>query len=610
MKLKPLPKFILIASIVAGLGYGITIANQKGLLGGEQKSASVTLKANVPTANANIANSPESTSLTSARGTSNQQTTNSLYLPSANISQPVRLFTIPWNATSALMYANGDQLTTPDSLLGRRGVQLKIERQDDYQRMTEEMGSFAKEFAAGNANPASGAAMVIIMGDGVPAFISSTNAVLSKFGQSAEVVGALGYSRGEDKCMLPPEMRDNPQKARGSLIGAVLRDGDWNICVKWAGDNDVPINPNEQTFDPDAMNFVSTTSFTEADEKYISGYCEERSVVKNGKRTGEKQRVCQNGTATWTPGDVKVAMHRGGLVSVASTKEYMWQMPSTLIVNKQWAEKNPTIVSNILAASFEASDRIKTALHRGDDSELLKASAVLAKVHNEQTAEWWAKYFKGVTEKDKQGLQVELGGSTTNNLSDNQFLFGMNGNDMLYKRVYEVFGGISKQLYPDIMPDLVPYSQVVNTTYLQSVADSARATSVAETPSFRAEAPVQYVVTKKSWSLEFDTGKATFRSQSIPVMEELLNQIAVSGLSIIIEGHTDSVGNSEANLLLSRKRAEAVRSWLQVNAPSSFPEGRVRVRAYGDSQPIADNATAEGRAKNRRVTVSMVQTAN
>lgn len=596
MKLKPLPRFILLVGTVAVLGYGVYLANQKGWFGAEQKSESVKLKADVPTGD--LSNS------------ANQQTANAFELVSVNMSQPVRLLTLPWNATSALMYANGDTLTTPDSLLGRHGVRLKIEREDDYGRITEEMGSFAKEFKAGNANPASGAAMAIIMGDVLPAFIASTNEVLSKFGQSAEVVGALGYSRGENKCMLPPEMRDNPQKARGSLVGAVLRDGDWNICVKWAGDNDVPINPNEQTFDPDAMNFVSTSSFTEADEKYISGYCEQRPVVQNGKRTGEQRRVCQNGTATRTPGDVKVAMSRGGLVSVASTKEYMWQMPATLVVNKQWAEKNPTVVTNILAASFEISDRIKTALHLGDDSELLKASAVLAKVYKEQTTEWWARYFKSVTERDKQGLLVELGGSTTNNLSDNQFLFGMNANDTLYKRVYDVFGGISKQLYPDIMPELVPYNEVVNTTYLQSVAQSAKTITAAETPSFPVEAPVQYVVTQKAWSLQFDTGKATFQPQAIPVMEDLLNQISVSGLSLIIEGHTDNVGNSDANLLLSRKRAEAVKTWLEVNAPSRFPEGRIRVRAHGDSQPIADNATAEGRAKNRRVTISMVQTTN
>ena len=57
---------------------------------------------------------------------------------------------------------------------------------------------------------------------------------------SIDVVGALGYSRGEDKCMLPAEVATDPQKARGSLIGAVLRDGDWNICIKYASDNKIP----------------------------------------------------------------------------------------------------------------------------------------------------------------------------------------------------------------------------------------------------------------------------------------------------------------------------------------------------------------------------------
>ncbi|EKS66750.1 MULTISPECIES: OmpA family protein [Caballeronia] len=605
MKLKPLPKFILIAAIVGALGYGVTVANQNGWLGTSKLPSSTTVTADVPTGA--LPNSPSDRSGMPTSGSN----VSSYDLGASSMNRPVRLLTIPWNATSALMYANGDAETTPNSLLGQRGVKLLIERQDDYGRMTEEMASFAKDYKGGTANPSNGTPMVIIMGDGVPAFIAATDDVLSKFGQSAEVVGAVGYSRGEDRCMLPPDVRSDPQKARGSLIGAVLRDGDWNICVKWAGDNGIPVNPNEQTYDPDAMNFVATSSFAEADEKYISGYCEERTVTQGGKRTAEKRRVCQNGTATWTPGDVKVAMNRGGLVSVASTKEYMWQMPSTLIVNKQWAERNPDVVSNILAATFDASDRIKGALGRGDDSELLKGSAVLVKVHKEQTPQWWAKYFKGVTERDKQGLMVDLGGSTTNNLADNQFLFGLNGNDSVYKRVYEVYGGISKKLYPDIMPNLVPYAQAVNTAYLQRVAEATKPSApvtTADMPTFRQDAVVQRTVTQKSWSIEFDTGKASFKPQAIPVLEELLNQISVSGLSVVITGNTDNVGDSSANLQLSRKRAEAVQTWLQMNAPSSFPQGRIRVRAYGDAQPVADNATAEGRAKNRRVDISMVQT--
>ena len=53
-------------------------------------------------------------------------------------------------------------------------------------------------------------------------------------------------------------------------------------------------------------------------------------------------------------------------------------------------------------------------------------------------------------------LDIRLGGSTTNNLADNLYLLGLNGNDNLYKRVYTVYGGIAKSLYPQEMPVVLP----------------------------------------------------------------------------------------------------------------------------------------------------------
>ena len=593
MAIKPLPRLVLIVSAVAGAWYGINRYTQYAHASSVTAS-SVPSQADVPVAGSTAAVA-QPTLVTST-------------LAPATGDYTARTLVLPWNAVAGLAYANGDASTSADSLMARHGVHLALERQDDYAQMIAEQALFAGEVANGVAHPTKGAAFVVIMGDALPGYAASAKAALDKLGQQVEVVGALGYSRGEDKCMLPAEVATDPQKARGSLIGAVLRDGDWNICIKYAADNKIPVNADPKTYDPDAMNFVSVGAFTEADEKLIAaskGACETRPVVSGGKLTGESRRVCQNGTATWTPGDVKVAREVGGLASVASTREYMWQMPATIIGNKQWMAQNPAFVKNMLAASFEASDAIK-----GSDARLLAASTVMAKVMKEQTPEWWAKYHRGVVEKDSKGLDIRLGGSTTNNLADNLYLLGLNGNDNLYKRVYSVYGGIAKTLYPQEMPVVLPYESVVNASYVQALASEATGAASARpaTPVFDAQAPATSTFAKRSWAVEFDTGKATFRPQTIPVLDEMLDQVAVSGLAVQVSGHTDNVGDPSSNLALSKRRAEAVSAWLQANASSSFPKERVRTRAYGDQQPVAANDSAEGRARNRRVDIALVRT--
>jgi OmpA-OmpF porin, OOP family len=594
MALKPLPRLIVIVSAVAASWYGVNRYVQYSHTQSLTASA-VPAHVDVPVAGSLPANAALTTvgSATMAPATGNYT---------------ARTLVLPWNAIAGLAYANGDTTTTAGSLMARHGVHLALERQDDYAQMVAEQALFAGEVAAGVARPTKGAAFVVIMGDALPGYAAAAQAALAKMGQQIEVVGALGYSRGEDKCMLPAEVAADPQKARGSLIGAVLRDGDWNICIKYAADNKIPVNADPKTYDPDAMNFVSVGAFTEADEKLIAatkGACETRPVVRNGKATGTTAKVCQNGTATWTPGDVKIAREVGGLAAVASTKEYMWQMPAAIIGNKQWMAQNASFVRNMLAAAFEASDAVKAS-----DANLLAASGVMAKVMREQTPEWWAKYHRGVVEKDAKGLDIRLGGSTTNNLADNLYLFGLNGNDNLYKRVYTVYGGIAHDLYPEEMPAVPAYESVVNSSYVQAIAtnDTAAAAARPATPAFEPNAPATSTFAKRSWAIEFDTGKASFRPETIPVLEQMIDQVAVSGLAVQISGHTDNVGDPAANLALSKRRAEAVSAWLQANSSSSFPKERVRTRAYGDQQPVALNTTAEGRAKNRRVDIALIRT--
>ncbi len=515
----------------------------------------------------------------------------------------LKLLTIPWNATLGLQYANGGPTTTPNSLMAKHGVSLTIERQDMYDQMIAEQIKFAKGVAAGQAVPSEGAAFVIIMGDGYPGYIAGAQEALSKLGQQLQVIGAVGYSRGEDKCMLPTEVKTDPQKARGSLIGGVKGDGDINICLKWASDNGIPINPDGTTYDPTAMNFAYVDSFTKADDNLIAGYAEDRPVVSNGKKTGERKRVVQNGTATWTPGDVKVATMKGGMASVASTKEYMWQMPSIVIGNKQWMEQNASVVENFLAATFEGGELV-----RSNDAALTQAANTAAQVFAEESGDYWKMYFKGITESDKLGQPIHLGGSTTNGLGDNAFLFGLGANDNLYKRVYTVFGTLASKLYPDMLPALIPYDNVVNTKYIESLLSKTTTVVAPVAPTYVPTAKVTGTFAKRSYSIEFDSGKATFTSSAVVTLNELLDQLSISGLSIQVNGHTDNTGDSMLNIELSKKRAEAVKAWLSANAGSSFPEDRIRTRGYGDAQPVEDNATAAGKAKNRRVEVILLNT--
>jgi len=75
-----------------------------------------------------------------------------------------------------------------------------------------------------------------------------------------------------------------------------------------------------------------------------------------------------------------------------------------------------------------------------------------------------------------------------------------------------------------------------------------------------------------------------------------LNQFGEMG--ILIEGHTDSIGTDEYNLGLSQRRAKAVYDFL---ASQDVAESRMSWEGYGESRPVADNDTDEGRQQNRRV---------
>ncbi len=514
----------------------------------------------------------------------------------------VRFYHWAWNAQAGLMLATGGKQAAVGSLMCEKKVNLKLIREDSSDTMQALLLTFAEGLKKGEAHPTKGAHFVAIMGDGGATFLKGLNDKLRKLGPEyvAQVVGSAGYSRGEDKFMGPPAWKANPQAARGGLVAGVLRDGDWNIALKWLGDNGIPNNPDEKTYDPEALNWVNASDYVEAAQKYVSGFCTELKNVK----TGQKERHCVNGVVTWTPGDVTAAEKKGGLVSIVSTREYRSQMPNTIIGIRKWMTANRPVVTGMLAAIFAGGDKIKES-----DDALRKASAISAVVYNEKgsDANYWFKYFRVVEQKDKQGLDVELGGSSVNNLADNLELFGLTpGSTNLFAATYTIFGNIVKQQYPSLLPAFDPVEAILDTSYIKELSASApaAATASADTPKFQAAASMKALVSRRSWDIQFATGSAKFTPQATATLHKLFNDLVVAGGTLVeLHGHTDNVGSADKNMKLSEERAFAVKQWLEGKSKTNFPEGRVRVMAHGQTQPVTPNADAAGRAKNRRVEI-------
>lgn len=136
------------------------------------------------------------------------------------------------------------------------------------------------------------------------------------------------------------------------------------------------------------------------------------------------------------------------------------------------------------------------------------------------------------------------------------------------------------------------------------VAAPAPAPAPAPTP---APAPVP-TSEKVSYSADafFDFDKAVLKPAGKASLDDLVGKLKDMNLEVIIAvGHTDSVGTDAYNQKLSVRRAEAVKAYLQSKGVEA---NRVYTEGKGEKQPVADNKTAAGRAKNRRVEIEVVGT--
>ena len=116
------------------------------------------------------------------------------------------------------------------------------------------------------------------------------------------------------------------------------------------------------------------------------------------------------------------------------------------------------------------------------------------------------------------------------------------------------------------------------------------------------------VATKVTYAADafFDFDKSVLKPEGKAKLDDLVSKIKGINLEVIIAvGHTDSVGSDAYNQKLSIRRSESVKAYL---VSKGIENNRVYTEGKGEKQPVADNKTAEGRAKNRRVEIEVVGT--
>nr|WP_294934595.1 OmpA family protein [uncultured Flavobacterium sp.] len=540
-----------------------------------------------------------------------------LPLPSKEVSTEVsskpkvRIAGYAWNAQSGIIVANGGPKTTKGSQMEKNGVNLEIIRQDWLSELRNMQMKFIEEYDKGTAYPNSdkSAFAVMIMGDGAPFYISSVQKALNeKYGNDkyhVQVLGAVGMSYGEDKLIGPPSWKSDPKSMKGAVVSAVLGDGDWVTTVNYCFANGLKVNPDPATYDADAVNIYPSENddYMKSAEELIksqnTGWTVSLKEVSNGKLTGKTVNRKIDGCATWTPGDKMVFDKLSGFVDIVSTKEFNNQMPTVLIGLKEWAVKNPEIVSNILKSALTASNQMKN-----HDEWRKRASEAVAETFQVENAEYWYKMFQG-QQGTKNGITYNMGGSKVFNYADAMQYFGLSDGVNRYKSVYNQVGTYLTELNPfsfnENVGKVVPYEEAVNLFFLKNINDIE--SNSADKADYTAQATE--VMASGEWKINFNTGSADISGsgKDLERIYNLLIQAENSKLTIV--GHTDNTGNSSANLILSKNRAQAVVNYL---TQKGIPQNRFQlIDGKGQNEPVADNSTNQGKAQNRRVVVTFLK---
>lgn len=524
----------------------------------------------------------------------------------ADVQAPeIRGHIMGWNGFSAANYAVGGISTAKKSIAEELGLNIHLTVQNSCTEQGNQLYTFAEDLFHGTANPTKGAHMVNWMGDGVANYLSGLNSRLVKdFGPEyrAQVVYFTGASFGEDKWMIKPKYNKD---ARGSLTATVVRDGDWNIAIIKSQIMGWDVNHDLGTYDRNKVNFVAAPNddYVAAGQMYISGAKVTLKIVDKGKYTGKDTTMAVTGVSSWFPVDQQLVQQKGGLVTLASTKEFGSQMACAIVMIKKWCDDNRPLVEKMIEAFGRGGDQIKS-----HDEALRFASRVNEVVFadKEKDADAWYNAYKSFDMTDDDGNTVNVGGSRAFSLADAAAYTGVSGGADRYKVIYNTFGKICVEAYPEVLSSFPPYEEATDWSFLRAVYSRSKKEGKEGSVS-----KIDFTSAQKgstigdaSYSIQFTTGSATIKPESFPILDKIVAQLnIVDNAFVEIAGHTDNVGDPAFNMNLSEARAYSVSQYLKHKDESLNDANRMKSKGYGETSPLPGTTPDDGR--NRRVEIKL-----
>jgi NitT/TauT family transport system substrate-binding protein len=283
---------------------------------------------------------------------------------------------------------------------------------------------------------------------------------------------------------------------------------------------------------------------------------------------------------SWSPDVYMAAKERGHIL--ASTKEASNLIADIFVARGDFIERHPEDIRRFVAGWIKGVEK--------------------ANANPDRTAALLAKSFSGIGLEDAKGMLQDV---KLPNYAENRAFFSGEGALANYTSIYKTAQGIWRRI-GTVSEVFEPY-QTVDTRFLEAAAEYFPGATAAK-PEFDFKAPASKTaapILTKTVSVYFPTGSATLDENAKAVLDtQVVDLAATFGSAYLrIAGNTDNVGSREANVRLSRARADAVTQFL---VTKGFDRNKFDVVGNGPDKPISTNDTDAGRAKNRRTDFEVI----